>query len=81
MVLLYCQRSKSGTTDLIHYAVNGQFSGDPRKIGAVTRRLVTGGFIVRTGQTVPSNRPVCHNAPKHIYKITEKGTEIIEAIT
>ncbi|RLI55245.1 MAG: hypothetical protein DRP09_10545 [Candidatus Thorarchaeota archaeon] len=81
LVLLYCQKSRTGTTDLIHYAVQEKFTGDPRKIGSVTRRLTEAKLIEKTGVTVPSDRPVCHNAPKHLYKLTEKGKDIIEDIT
>ena len=79
LALLYCQPERQGTTDLIHYAVGEQFVGDPRKIGAVVRRLTDAGLIDRTGRVIPSDRPQCHNAPKQEYTLTEKGAGLVEA--
>jgi hypothetical protein len=81
LALLYTQKSKRGTTDLIHLAVNEQFAGDPRKIGGVISRLKNAGLIVPCGYRVPSQRDICHKAPKDVYRITKKGMAMIGGIT
>ncbi len=81
VALLYCQEDKIGNTDLIHYAVNEKFQANPKINGSVIRRLNDAGFIEYCGYEVKSEREICHNAPKKMYKLTPKGESIITMIT
>jgi len=87
IALLYCTKTNSGTTDLIHFAVNEKFTGSPRKIGPVIRRLTSAGFITKLTKTngadieVKSERQINHGSMKKIYKLTMKGRMIITEVT
>lgn len=86
IALLYSQRSKRGTTDMIHQAVGNRYQADKRINGPVISRLLKGGFIqpvLRNGVPVRprSIREVNHGSKKELYKLTEKGKDIIEAVT
>ncbi len=81
MALLFCEEDNIGNTDLIHYAVQEKFQANPKINGSVIRRLTEAKFIEYCGYEVKSEREICHHAPKKMYKLTEKGKDIIEAIT
>jgi hypothetical protein len=88
IALLFTAEGNQGTTDPIHFAVNEQFSGSPRKIGCCTSRLVNAGFITPVlkdnGEAlrVKSMRDnINHGSMKVVYQLTEKGKSIIEAVT
>ena len=66
------------TTDDLYDAVGGQFSSDPRIIGAVTRALLRHDLIKHTGNRVPSRRKKIHGDMQPIYRITEKGRALLE---
>lgn len=78
LALLYCQRTRTGTTDLIHYAVNEQFTGDARKCAVVTRKLSALGYIEFTGIKVKSSRKINHGSVKRIYRLTKRGARLVE---
>lgn len=81
MALLFCEESNIGNTDLIHYAVQEKFQANPKINGSVITRLKEANFIEYCGYEVKSQRDICHNAPKKMYKLTEKGKDLIELIT
>lgn len=78
LALLYCQRTGTGTTDLIHYAVNEKFCGSPRRVAGVTKGLMARGLIEWGGHSVPSQRKLNHGSMKRIYRITDLGRRYVE---
>ena len=87
IALLYCAETGEGTTDLIHYAVQEKFQGDPRRVGAVTKRLEEAEIIEKVlkpngaAKEIPSERRINHGSMKKVYRLTEKGKRMIGAVT